>query len=55
MYIERFHEKEKILNDIYEKVKNKSSEFCEIIEFDGFHQIDTNLIEVISSNMSKIF
>ena len=27
---------------IYEKVKNKSSKYCELIEFDGFHQIDSN-------------
>ena len=40
---------------IYEKVKNKSSKFCELIEFDGFHQIDSNLINSISSNMSNIF
>jgi len=40
---------------IYEKVKSQSSEFCELIEFDGIHQIDPNLIEVISSNISKIF
>jgi len=25
---------------IYEKVKSKTSKFCELIEFDGFHQID---------------
>jgi len=29
---------------IYEKVKIKSSKFCELFEFDGFHQIDSNLI-----------
>ena len=40
---------------IYEKVKRKSSKFCEIIEFDGFHQIDSNLINFISSNMNNIF
>ncbi len=40
---------------IYEKVKRKSSKFCELIEFDGFHQIDSNLINFISSNISKIF
>jgi len=40
---------------IYEKVKSQSSEFCELIEFDGIHQIDPNLIEVISSNISNIF
>ena len=40
---------------IYEKVKFKSSEFCELLEFDGFHQIDSNLINFISSNISNIF
>ena len=40
---------------IYEKVKSKSSEFCELIEFDGSHQIDSNLINVISSKLSNIF
>jgi len=40
---------------IYEKVKSKSSKFCKLLEFDGFHQIDTNLINSISSNISNIF
>ncbi len=40
---------------IYEKVKCKSSKFCELIEFDGFHQIDSNLINIIKSTMKSIF
>jgi len=40
---------------IYEKVKSKSSNLCELVEFDGFHQIDQNLIEFISSKMNEIF
>ena len=40
---------------IYKKVKSNSSKFCELLEFDGFHQIDSNLINFISSNISKIF
>ena len=40
---------------IYEAVKRKSSKFCELVEFDGFHQIDSKLIDFISSNMSNIF
>jgi len=40
---------------IYEKVKSKSSKLCELLEFDGLHQIDSNLINFISSNMSNIF
>ena len=40
---------------IYEKVKSKTSKFCELIEFNGYHQIDPNLIDIICSKMSKIF
>ena len=41
--------------NIYEKVKSKTSKFCELIEFNGYHQIDPNLIDIICSKMSKIF
>ena len=40
---------------IYEKVKSKSSKFCKLLEFDGFHQIDSNLINYLSLNMRNIF
>ncbi len=40
---------------IYKKVKNETSKFCELLEFDGFHQIDSNLINFINSNISNIF
>ena len=40
---------------IYEKVKSKSAKFCKLLEFDGFHQIDSNLINFISLNISNIF
>jgi len=40
---------------IYEKVKNKSSKFCELLEFDGYHQIDPNLISFISLKIGNIF
>ena len=40
---------------IYEKVKKNSCKLCELIEFDGFHQIDSNLIDFISSKMGNIF
>ena len=40
---------------IYEKVKRKSSKFCELLEFDGSHQIDSDLINFLSSNVSNIF
>ena len=40
---------------IYEKVKSRTSKFCELIEFDGYLQIDLNLIDFISSKISNIF
>jgi len=40
---------------IYENVKSKSSKFCKLLEFDGFHQIDSNLINFICSNMNNFF
>ena len=40
---------------IYEKVKNNSSQFCKLIEFDGYHQIDSNLINIISSVKTNVF
>ena len=40
---------------IYEKVKSKSSKFCRLLEFEGSHQIDSNLIDFIGSNVSNIF
>ena len=40
---------------IYKQVKCKSSKLCELIEFDGFHQIDSNLIDFISTKISSIF
>ena len=40
---------------IYKKVKSKSYKLCELIEFDGFHQIDSNLIDFISRKINSIF
>ena len=40
---------------IHEKVKSNSPKFCEFLEFGGFHQIDSNLIDFISSNINNIF
>ena len=40
---------------IYEKVQLKTLQFCKLIEFDGYHQIDSNLIDVINSKMKNIF
>ena len=41
--------------EIYEKVRSKSSKFCELLEFDGFHQIDSNLIDIINSKINYFF
>ena len=40
---------------IYKKVKSESSKLCELIEFDGFHQIDSNLIDLIALKIRNIF
>ena len=40
---------------IYKKVKSVSYKLCELIEFDGFHQIDSNLINFISTKINSIF
>ncbi len=40
---------------IYKKVKSKSSKLCTLIEFDGFHQIDSNLIDFIITKISSFF
>ena len=40
---------------IYEKVKEKSSNFCEYIEFDGYHQIDLNLINILNLKIKELF
>ena len=40
---------------IYKKVKSESSKLCELIEFDGFHQIDSNLIDFIALKVRNIF
>ena len=41
--------------NIYKKIKNISENFCELIEFDGFHQIDSNLIDIINLKIKEIF
>jgi phospholipase/carboxylesterase len=40
---------------IYEKVKSMTSKFCQLIEFNGFHEINSNLIDKLSSKISNIF
>ena len=40
---------------IHAKLKSKSSNLCELIEFEGYHQIDLNLIDIIQSKIKGIF
>ena len=39
---------------ICQKVKSISQNFCELNEFDGFHQIDSNLINDINLKIKKL-
>ena len=41
--------------NIYQKIKSVSQNFCELNEFDGFHQIDPNLINVINFKIKELF
>ena len=41
--------------NIYKKIKKQTSSICELIEFDGYHQIDLNLVNIISSKIMNIF
>ena len=40
---------------IFDKLKKQSSNFCQLLEFDGYHQIDINLVDIINSKISDIF
>ena len=40
---------------IHETVKSKSTKFCELIEFDGSHQIDPNLMDYINLKIKEFF
>ena len=40
---------------IYQKIKGISQNFCELNEFDGYHQIDPNLINSINLKIKKLF
>ena len=40
---------------IYQKVKDISVNSCEFIEFDGYHQIDLNLINMINLKIKELF
>ena len=41
--------------NIFNKIKSISQNFCEFYEFDGFHQIDPNLIKFINSTIKELF
>ena len=41
--------------DVYQKIKNISKNSCEFNQFDGNHQIDTNLINHIDLKIKDIF
>ena len=41
--------------NIYQKIKNISHNFCELNEFDGYHQIDPNLINSINLKIKELF
>ena len=40
---------------IHQKVSCISSNICELVEFNGYHQIDLDLIKVINSKIKNIF
>ena len=40
---------------IYQKIKSVSQNFCEFIEFDGYHQIDPTLINSINLRIKELF
>ena len=41
--------------NVYLKIKNISDNFCQLIEFDGYHQIDLNLIREINLKIKELF
>ena len=41
--------------NIYQKVKSISKNFCVLNEFDGYHQIDPNLIQNINLKIKEMF
>ncbi len=41
--------------NIYQEIKNISENFCELKQFNGYHQIDTNLIHDINLKIQEIF
>ena len=40
---------------IYQKIKRVSQNFCELNEFNGYHQIDPNLIHSINLQIKELF
>ena len=41
--------------NIYQKIKNVSKNFCELNEFNGYHQIDNKLINSINLKIKELF
>ena len=41
--------------NIYQKIKNVSQNLCEFNEFDGYHQIDPNLINNVNLQIKELF
>ena len=41
--------------NIYEKIQRISENFCELREFDGSHQIDPKLIQIVKDKIKKLF
>ena len=41
--------------NIYQKIKSISQNLCEFDEFDGYHQIDPNLLHIINLKIKELF
>ena len=41
--------------NIFQKIKSVSKNLCELIEFDGYHQVDPNLIKSINLKIQELF
>jgi phospholipase/carboxylesterase len=41
--------------NIYQKIKSISNNFCFLNEFEGYHQIDLNLIDYVNLKIKELF
>ncbi len=41
--------------NIYQRIKSISQNFCELNEFDGYHQINPNLVHLINLKIKELF